>query len=41
LPPMLRRSQQLTGRHLKDLLVDSAYVTGMDLAACAAQNVTL
>ncbi len=41
LPPMLQRSQQLTGRSLKELLVDSAYVTGMDLAACAAQNVTL
>jgi hypothetical protein len=41
LPPMLRRSQQLTGRRLKDLLVDSAYVTGMDLAECAAQGVTL
>jgi transposase len=41
LPPMLRRSQQLTGRSLKELLVDSAYVTGMDLAACSAQDVTL
>jgi len=41
LPPMRRRSQQMTGRHLKDLLVDSAYVTGMDLAECAAHNVTL
>jgi hypothetical protein len=41
LPPMLRRSQQLTGRNLKDLLADSAYVTGMDLAECAAQDVTL
>jgi hypothetical protein len=41
LPPMLRRSQQMTGRHLKDLLVDSAYVTGMDLAECAAHDVTL
>jgi hypothetical protein len=41
LPPMLRRSQRLTGRNLKDLLVDSAYVTGMDLAECAAQGVTL
>ena len=41
LPPMLERSQQLTGRRLKDLLVDSAYVTGMDLAECAAQEVTL
>ena len=41
LPPMLRRSHQLTGRRLKELLVDSGYVTGMDLAACAAQDVTL
>ena len=41
LPPMLQRSQQLTGRSLKDLLVDSAYVTGIDLAECAAQDVTL
>jgi hypothetical protein len=41
LPPMLKRSQQLTGRSLKDLLADSAYVTGMDLAACAAQDVRL
>jgi hypothetical protein len=38
---MLRCSQQLTGRSLKDLLVDSGYVTGMDLAACAAQDATL
>jgi hypothetical protein len=41
LPPMLERRQQLTGRRLKELLVDSAYVTGMDLAECAAQAVTL
>ena len=41
LPPMLRRQQQLTGRSLQDLLVDSGYVTGMDLAECAAQGVTL
>lgn len=41
LPPMLRRSHQLTGRTLKELLVDSGYVTGMDLAECAAQSVTL
>jgi hypothetical protein len=41
LPPMLQRSQQLTGRRLNELLVDSGYVTGMDLAACAAQDVTL
>jgi len=41
LPPMLQRSHPLTGRTLADLLVDSGYVTGMDLAECAAQRVTL
>lgn len=41
LPPMLRRSHQLTGRTLKELLVDCGYVTGMDLAECASQGVTL
>src|SRR5918995_5274862 len=41
LPPMLQRSQQLTGQRLNELLVDSGYVTGMDLAECAAQDVTL
>jgi hypothetical protein len=41
LPPMLRRSHHLTGRTLAALLVDSGYVTGMDLAECAAQGVTL
>jgi hypothetical protein len=41
LPPMLERSQQLTGRRLNELLVDSGYGTGMDLAECAAQDVTL
>jgi len=41
LPPMLRRSHQLTGRTLKELLVDSGYITGMDLAEGAAQGVTL
>jgi hypothetical protein len=41
LPPMLQRSQQLTGRSLKELLVDSGYVTGIDLAECVAQDVTL
>ena len=41
LPPMLQRSQQLTGRRLLELLVDSGYVTGMDLAECAEQGVTL
>ena len=41
LPPMLQRSQQLTGQRLNELLVDSGYVTAMDLAECAAQDVTL
>jgi hypothetical protein len=41
LPPMLERSQQLTGQRLNELLVDSGYVTGIDLAECAAQDVTL
>ena len=36
LPPMLERTEQLTGRRLKDVLVDSGYVTGIDLASCAA-----
>jgi len=41
LPPMLQRSQQLSGRRLLELWVDSGYVTGMDLAECADQGVTL
>jgi hypothetical protein len=41
LPPMLRRHHQLTGRSLKELLVDCGYITGMDLAECATQGVTL
>ena len=41
LPPMLRRSTQLTGRSIKALLVDSGYVTGNDLAECATQGVKL
>jgi len=41
LPPMLRRSYHLTGRSLEELLVDCGYVTGMDLAECAAQLVIL
>ena len=41
LTPMLRRSAHLTGRPVKDLLVDSGYVTGHDLADCAAQDVRL
>jgi transposase len=41
LPPMLRRSHHLSGRSLKELLVDCGYVTGMDLAECAALGLTL
>ncbi len=41
LRPMLQRLYQLTGRTLDDLLVDCGYVTGMDLADCRVQGVTL
>jgi hypothetical protein len=41
LPLMLERTAQLTGRHLKGLLGDSGYVTGIDLALCAQAGVTL
>lgn len=41
LPPMLARTQQLTGRRLQEVLVDSGYVTGVDLAVCAAESVRL
>ena len=41
LPVMLWRLQQLTGQALYDLLVDSGYVTALDLAECDAQGVTL
>jgi Transposase DDE domain len=41
LPPMLKRTEQLTGRRLKDVLVDSGYVTGIDLALCAQAGVIL
>src|SRR4029453_11414282 len=41
LPPMLERTEQMTGRRLKDVLVDSGYVTGIDLALCAQAGVTL
>jgi transposase len=41
LPPMLERIEQLTGRRLKDVLADSGYVTGIDLALCAQAGVTL
>jgi hypothetical protein len=41
LPFMLWRLRHLTGRALYELLVDCGYVTGMDLAECDAQSVTL
>jgi hypothetical protein len=41
LPPMLTRTAQLTGRRLQEVLVDSGYVTGIDLALCAQAGVTL
>jgi hypothetical protein len=39
--PMLQRLYHLTGRTLDDLLVDCGYVTGIDLANCRVQGVTL
>ena len=39
--PMLGRLFDLTGCMLRDLLVDCGYVTGMDLADCQIQGVTL
>jgi hypothetical protein len=41
LPSMLERTEQLTGGRLQDALVDSGYVTGIDLALCAQAGVTL
>lgn len=41
LRPMLARTEQLTGRRLQEVLVDSGYVTGVDLAVCAAESVRL
>jgi hypothetical protein len=41
LPPMLVRTEQLTGRRLKEVLVDSGYVTGIDLTLCAQAGVTV
>lgn len=41
LSPMLARTEQLTGHCLKEVLVDSGYVTGIDLAQCAQAGVTL
>lgn len=39
--PMLARTAQLTGHRLKEVLVDSGYVTGIDLALCAQAEITL
>ena len=41
LPPMLERTEPMTGRRLQDVLVDSGYVTGIDLALCVHAGVTL
>jgi transposase len=41
LSPMLARTEQLTGRRLQEVLVDSGYVTGVDLAVWAAESVRL
>jgi Transposase DDE domain len=41
LPPMLTRTKQLTGCGLQEILVDSGYVTGVDLAVCATESVRL
>src|SRR6266700_5992737 len=41
LPLMLERTEQLTGRRLKEVLADSGYVTGIDLALCAQAEITL
>jgi hypothetical protein len=41
LPLMLERTEQLTGRRLTGLLVDSGYVTGIDIALCAQEGMTL
>ena len=39
LGPMLDRTEQMTSRRLQDLLVDSGYVTGVDLSLCAVEDV--
>ena len=41
LSPMLARTEQMTGHCLKEVLVDSGYVTGIDLAQRAEAGVTL
>jgi transposase len=41
LPGLLGRAHDALGRHLEELLSDSAYATALDLAACAKAGVTL
>lgn len=41
LDPLLRRTADLTGVSLEQLIVDAGYVTGSELAVCQAANVTL
>jgi transposase len=39
--PLIQRTQSVTGRPLRDVLTDSGYPSGDDLAACAAMGVTV
>lgn len=41
LAPMLGRTEQMRSRRLQEVLVDSGYVTGVDLAVCATESVTV
>jgi Transposase DDE domain len=41
LPPMIERTTAMTGRPLKEALVDSGYPSGEDLAWCEARGVTV
>ena len=41
LPPMVERTEAMTGRPLKEALVDSGYPSGEDLAWCKARGVTV
>ena len=41
LVPMIERTMKMTGRPLSDVLVDSGYPSGADLAACQAKGVTV
>ena len=39
--PMIERTMKMTGRPLGEVLVDSGYPSGADLAACQAKGVTV